>query len=100
VELRKSIDLKPDQWQAHLFAGCSMKYLCQLPEAAEECRLAISAMPQSADAHFTLGEVLHEQGKSAEAIAHLENAARLAPQGDTRAKALLEKILSKKAEKK
>jgi tetratricopeptide (TPR) repeat protein len=76
-----------------------MKYLGQLPEAVEECRLAISAMPQSADAHYTLGEILHEQGKSAEAIPHLENAVRFAPQGDTRAKTLLEKILAKNPKK-
>lgn len=96
VELRKSLVIKPDQWQAHLFAGCSLKYLGQLPEAAEECCRAIRVMPQSADAHFTLGEVLYEQGKSAEAIPHLEDAARLAPPNDIRAKTLLQQLLAKK----
>jgi tetratricopeptide (TPR) repeat protein len=97
VEFRKSFELKPDMGQAHLFAACSMKYLGKLPEAAEECRMAICAMPQSSDAHYTLGEVLYEQGKSEEAVPCLEDAARLAPANDNRAKTLLQKIRSKKA---
>jgi tetratricopeptide (TPR) repeat protein len=98
VEFRKSFELKPDMGQAHLFAGCSLKYLGRLPEAAEECRMAIRAMPQSSEAHYTLGEVLHEQGKSDEAVPCLEDAARLAPPNDNRAKTLLQQIRTKKAE--
>ncbi|HEV3383639.1 MAG TPA: tetratricopeptide repeat protein [Gemmata sp.] len=96
VEFGKSIELKPDMGQAHLFAACSMKYLGRLPDAAAECRTAIQVMPQSADAHYTLGEVLHQQGKSGEAVSHLENAVRLAPPHDTRAKTLLQQILAEK----
>jgi tetratricopeptide (TPR) repeat protein len=98
VEFRKSYALKPDMGQAHLFAGCSMKFLGQLPEAAEECRMAIRAMPQSSESHYTLGEVLHEQGKSDEAVPCLEDAARLAPPGDNRAKTLLQQIRDKKGQ--
>lgn len=100
VEFRKSYGLKPDMGQAHVFAGCSLKYLGQLPAAAEECRMAIRAMPQSSDAHYTLGEILHEQGKSAEAVANLEDAVRLAPRDDTRAKILLQQIRAKQSETK
>jgi tetratricopeptide (TPR) repeat protein len=96
AEFQKSIEIKTDMGQAHLFAGCSMKFLGRLPEAAAECGAAIQVMPQSADAHYTLGEVLHAQGKSAEAVPHLENAARLAPPNDTRAKTLLQQIQAKK----
>ncbi len=98
AEFGKSIELKPDMGQAHLFACCCMKFLGRLPEATEECRAAIRVMPQSSDAHYTLGEVLHEQGKSAEAVTSLENAARLAPPNDHRAKTLLQKIVAKKTE--
>jgi tetratricopeptide (TPR) repeat protein len=97
AEFRKSYELKPDMGQAHLFAGCSLKYLGRLPEAVEECRMVIRAMPQSSDAHYTLGELLHEQGKSEEAVPCLEDAARLAPANDNRAKTLLQKIRSNKA---
>jgi len=91
-ELRKAAELKPDKGLAHLYAGLALKYLGNLPEAADQCRAAVRASPQFADAHLGLAEVLIAMDKPTEAVPHLETAARLASPNDTRAKALLEKI--------
>jgi tetratricopeptide (TPR) repeat protein len=96
VEFRKAIELKPDMGQAHLYACYCLKSLGRLTEAVEECNLAIQVMPQSADAHYKLGELLVKQGKSAAAVAHLENALRLAQPNDNRANTLLQQIRDKK----
>ena len=96
AEFRKAMELKPDLGEAHLYAAYCLKLLNRPEEAVRECTLAIQVMPHSSDAHFTLGEMLHQQGKSAEAVPHLENAARLAPTHDTRARDLLQQIRSRK----
>jgi tetratricopeptide (TPR) repeat protein len=96
VELHNALALKPDLGEAHICAAYCLKLLQRSEEAVRECTLAIQVMPQSADAHFTLGEILNELGKSTEAIPHLENAARLAPANDTRARDLLQQIRDRK----
>jgi Flp pilus assembly protein TadD len=45
-----------------------------------EYRAALGLDPSSADAHLHMGIALGEQGLLDEAIAHLETAARLAPE--------------------
>jgi tetratricopeptide (TPR) repeat protein len=98
VECHKSIEIKPDMGMAHMYAGHSLKYLNRSLDAAEEYRRAIGVIPQFADAHLALGELLVKQGKSAEAVAHLENAARLAPPNDSRAKTILKQIRDNRPE--
>ena len=95
AEFHTVIVHKPDQWQAHLFSGCSLRYLNRLMEATEACETAVRVMPQSADAHIALAEVLLDRKESSEAKSHLEEVVRLTPD-NTRAQALLLKIRDKK----
>ena len=95
-ELRRAAELKPDKGLAHLYAGLALKYLGNLPEAADECRAALRASPQIGEVHFGMAQVLVALDKSAEAVPYLETAVRLSPPSDTRAKALLEGIVGKK----
>jgi len=95
AELRTAAALKPDKGLAHLYAGLALKRLGDLPAAEAECRAAVRASPQFAEVHLRLGELLMTAGKGAEAVPHLETAARLAPPGDTQATTLLEKVRGK-----
>jgi tetratricopeptide (TPR) repeat protein len=94
VELKRSIELKPDFGFAYLHIGYALKNLGKLPEAAEAFRTAIQVIPYDPNAHLGLGEVLNDMGKTSEAIPHLEDATRL-PRPSNRAKELLEKIRGK-----
>ena len=96
TELRRAAALKPDKGLANLYAGMALKYLGNLPEAAAECRAAVRASPQFADAHLGLAEVLIAMDRTEEAVSYLEAAARVSPPNDTRAKALLAKYGAKK----
>jgi tetratricopeptide (TPR) repeat protein len=91
-ELRRAAALKPDNGLAHLYAGLALKYLGDLPGALAECRSAVEVAPNLADTHLGVGEVLVAMDKPAEAVPHIETAARLSAPNDMRAKVLLEKI--------
>ena len=88
IELKRSIELKPDLGYSHLHLGYAYQKMGQLPEAAAAFRTAIAVTPYNPQAHLALGELLIEQGQSREAISHLDTAVRLAP-ANRRAKELL-----------
>ena len=59
-------------------------------------RDAVTGQPESAELHRELGEELAEAGRLGEGLVHLEDAVKLAPPGDPRYRAELEKWKGKK----
>jgi tetratricopeptide (TPR) repeat protein len=71
---------------AHLTRGRALKYLGRTKESLEALREAVLCRPEFTDTHLYLGEALADAGQVPEALVHLENAARFAAPGDTRAR--------------
>ena len=78
--------IQPDNAMAHLTRGRALKYLGRTKESLEALREAVLCRPEFTDTHLYLGEALAEAGQVPEALVHLENAARFALPGDTRAR--------------
>jgi tetratricopeptide (TPR) repeat protein len=95
IEFRQAIKLNTKDGLTHLRAGLALKYLGRLSEAIDEYRAALQAKPEYALIHQEMGEVLLQMNKPTEAIPFLEEAIRLAPPNDSRAKRLLEEAKSK-----
>jgi tetratricopeptide (TPR) repeat protein len=94
-ELQRNTELRPDHGTAHLVKALAFRYLGRLPEAEAACREAVLISPQQANGHLTLGEILIDRGRPAEAIPCLEEAARLDPR-EPRVKLMLEKARAAK----
>jgi len=95
IEFRQATKLNTKDGLIHLHAGLALKYLGKLSEAADEYPAALQAKPEFAVIHLEMGEVLLEMNKPTEAIPFIEEAIRLAPPNDNRAKRLLEKAKNK-----
>lgn len=89
-EFRRATELNPGLELAHLATASALQFRRRLPEAEAAAREAVLIAPQLSAAHRTLGEVLLEEGRPADAIPHLEEAVRLGPR-EPRAAALLAK---------
>jgi tetratricopeptide (TPR) repeat protein len=75
VQFREAIQLDAEFALAWHNMGCVLAHEAEWEEAEAALRSAISLVPNYADSHFTLAEVLRNQGREAEAVPH-ENAFR------------------------
>ena len=66
---QKSVQLDPQDAEAHSNLGVILKELGRLDEAEASCRKAITLKPHYAEAHYNLGNTLKELGKLDEAEA-------------------------------
>jgi Flp pilus assembly protein TadD len=79
VASQKSLQLEPQDAEAHSNLGVMLKELHRLDEAETSYRKAIKLKPDYAVAHSNLGVMLQELGKLDEAEAHLRQAIKLKP---------------------
>ena len=96
---RRALARKPDHGLAHLLLGRCLLALEQRDAARAALREAVACAPEVVDPALALGELLAEDGHTAEARRYLEDAQRLAPPDDHRASEALAR-LSKRAKKK
>jgi len=80
AEYRKTLLTEPDSWEAHLNLGIAY---AQMPsrqaDAIAEYRTALQLNPDSALAHFHLGNSLQKMGQLAEAMAEYRTALGINP---------------------
>jgi len=79
-ELRREIELSPDNGEAHLEAAFLILERGEPAEAATHARTAVRLLPDSPWSHFALGRALLASAKVEEAVAELEQASRLGPE--------------------
>ena len=80
VQIRKAIELNPDNGAAHINLGHLLEVTGHRDEAIEHLTKGIELAPKNADGHNIYGVILARQGKLDEAIAELQQAVDLAPQ--------------------
>jgi Flp pilus assembly protein TadD len=79
VASQKSVQLDPQDIEAHSNLGVLLKELGRLKEAEASLRQAITLKPDYAEAHNSLGIILKEQGRLEEAEVSLGQATTLKP---------------------
>ena len=79
VASQKSVQLNPQDAEAHNNLGVLLKELGRLEEAEGSCRKAITLKPDLAEAHYNLGNTLKELGKLDDAEASYRKAIALKP---------------------
>jgi Flp pilus assembly protein TadD/2-polyprenyl-3-methyl-5-hydroxy-6-metoxy-1,4-benzoquinol methylase len=77
--MQKSVQLAPQDAEAHSNLGNTLKELGRLEEAEASCRQAIALKPDFGDAHYSLGNMLKELGRLEEAEASYTQAIALKP---------------------
>jgi tetratricopeptide (TPR) repeat protein len=77
--MQKSVQLAPQDAEAHSNLGNTLKELGRLEEAEVSCRQAIALKPDFGDAHYNLGNTLKELGRLEEAEASCRQAIALKP---------------------
>jgi Flp pilus assembly protein TadD len=76
-ELRRTLDLDPQNGKAHFYLGVAQNKRDLLAEAAESFEKAISLSPEHGRAHFFLGIVLDRLGQKDKARAAYREAEAL-----------------------
>ena len=79
VASQKSVQLEPQDSEAHNNLGITLKELDRLDEAEASYRKAIALKPDYAEAHNNLGNTLHELGRLDEAEVSFRKAIALKP---------------------
>ena len=79
VASQKSLQLEPQDSEAHNNLGNTLKKLSRLDEAEVSYRKAITLKPDLAEAYYNLGNTLKEQGRLEEAQASYRKAITLKP---------------------
>ena len=79
VATQKSVQLEPQDAEAHNNLGVMLRKLRRLDDAEASCRKAITLKPNYAQAHFNLGNTLKELGKLDEAETSYRKAITLKP---------------------
>jgi Flp pilus assembly protein TadD len=79
VALQKSVELNPQDAEAHNNLGITLQELGRLDEAEASYRKAIELKPDLAEAYNNLGNTLKEQGRLDEAEVSLRQAIALKP---------------------
>jgi tetratricopeptide (TPR) repeat protein len=87
----QALAIQRDHGMAQLMRGRALGYLGRSAEAIRALREAALSRPEFADTHLYLGEALAEAGQLDEAIAHLQDAVRLAAPDDSRPRDALAK---------
>jgi tetratricopeptide (TPR) repeat protein len=77
VASQKSVQLAPQDFEAHSNLGNTLKELGRLEESEANCRQAIALKPDFAEAHNNLGNTLKELGRLDEAEASYKQAIAL-----------------------
>jgi tetratricopeptide (TPR) repeat protein len=77
--MQKSVQLAPQDAEAHSNLGNTLQELGRLEEAEASCIQAIALKPDYAEAHSNLGNTLKELGRLDEAEASLQQAIALKP---------------------
>ncbi|NWG12469.1 MAG: tetratricopeptide repeat protein [Acidobacteria bacterium] len=78
---RSALALKPEFQPAQLNLGKVLMAQKDYERAIEALDLAVKSQPQSADAHYLLGESYLQVKKGSKAVVHLNEAIRLDPSG-------------------
>jgi Tfp pilus assembly protein PilF len=76
-ELKKSLDMRPENGDGWATLGSVYVKLNKLPEATAALQQAIKQLPEQPDPHLTLAAVLVKEDKLAEAVAERKAAADL-----------------------
>jgi tetratricopeptide (TPR) repeat protein len=93
IELgRKGLALKPDHALAHYYVGKALLHLGQRDRGLEELRAAVGCFPEMPDPYLTLGEELAADGHIEQARRTLEQALRLSPEQDKRAREAIARL--------
>ena len=79
VASQKSVQLEPQDSEAHNNLGITLKELDRLNEAEASCRKAITLKPDFLEAHYNLGNTLQELGRLKEAEVSYRKAITLKP---------------------
>jgi tetratricopeptide (TPR) repeat protein len=90
--LGESVRLKPDYAPGHLYRAKALLRLGQLPEAEKSARAGVAARPEEWEVHLVLSDVLAAAGRKDEAVSAAEQAVKLAPANEPRAKQALEAL--------
>ena len=77
--MQRSVELAPQDAEAHVNLGIMLLRLGRFSEAAASCNQAIIVSPQHSRAHYNLGITLKEMGRSDEAVTSFEKAIALKP---------------------
>ena len=77
--MQKSVQLVPQDAEAHSNLGVTLQELGRLDEALASCNQAIVLKPDYAGAHYNLGVTLQELGRLDEALASYNQAIALKP---------------------
>ena len=79
IAMQKSVQLSPEDAEAHTHLGATLQELGKLDKAVASHTQAIVTNPNYPDAHYNLGITLLEQGRLAEAAASYTQAIALQP---------------------
>ena len=79
ISMQKSVELAPQDAEAHYNLGFTLQMLGRLDEAEASCNQAIALKPDCAEAHNNLGNTLKELGRLEEAEASYTQAIALKP---------------------
>jgi Flp pilus assembly protein TadD len=77
MQLRRTLELRPQNGDAWSVLGTVYKQDNKLPEATDALRHAIALLPNQPGPHITLAGVLSQQGQRTEAAAERKQAAEL-----------------------
>jgi len=92
---RRALVHKPDHGLAHLLLGRCQLRLGQRDEARASLREAVACAPEVVEPALALGQLLAEEGHTAEARRYLEDAQRVAPPDDHRPSEALARLLKR-----
>jgi tetratricopeptide (TPR) repeat protein len=90
--LGEAIRLKPDYAPGYLYRAKALLRLGRLQEAETAARAGVAARPEEWEVHLMLADVLAASGRKAEAVTVAEQAVKLAPPNEPRAKQALEAL--------
>jgi tetratricopeptide (TPR) repeat protein len=90
--LGESVRLKPDYAPGYIYHAKALLRLGRPIEAESAARAGITARPEEWEAYLVLSDVLAANGRKAEAMAAAEQAMKLAPRDEPRAKQALEAL--------
>jgi tetratricopeptide (TPR) repeat protein len=90
--LGESVRLKPDYAPGYLYRTKALLRLGRLTEAEKAARAGVASRPEEWEVYLVLADVLAASGRKAEAIIQAEQAVKLAPPNEPRAKQALEAL--------
>ena len=67
IACQKSVELAPENAEAHYNLGNTLHKLGRFEEAEVSCRKSIALAPENSNAHYNLGNTLHKLGRFEEA---------------------------------